>query len=423
MPELPEVEAIKRVIEPQIRGLAIERVTVNRPEVIAHPAADAFCRRLAGQVFAGARRRGKFLILCMESGDRLILHLRMTGCLLVTPADVPEEKHTHLVFHLSGGKELRFSDMRRFGRFWLLRQGEADPYTGMEKLGAEPFDPGLSGESLSMRLGKRKKTIKECLLDQSMIAGIGNIYSDEILFAARIHPKRPANTLTTEEWNRLASVIPERLAFFVEKNEITPEEYLETKGQEYRNTPFLQVYGHGGEPCPVCGGNALPHGDRRQEQRVLPGLSEDANRKGIWHGGSFGSVMANALSSGCPFPQCALYRADTERRTEFPDVLLRKPADLLQGGPAHGFQSRELGLHQGKTVFKILVGIKNDSQQILDKRNQIFSPFGANQAYSRHRFAFSLGLARRLAAFCICAECPILMEKASQRGTTQYAVI
>ena len=104
-----------------------------------------------------------------------------------------------------------------------------------------------------MRLGKRKKTIKECLLDQSVVAGIGNIYSDEILFAARIHPKRPANTLTTEEWNRLASVIPERLAFFVEKNEITPEEYLETKGQEYRNTPFLQVYGHGGEPCPVCG--------------------------------------------------------------------------------------------------------------------------------------------------------------------------
>lgn len=253
MPELPEVEAIKRVIEPQIRGLAIERVTVNRPEVIAHPAADAFCRQLADQVFAGARRRGKFLIFCMESGDRLILHLRMTGCLLVTPADVPEEKHTHLMFHLSGGKELRFSDMRRFGRFWLLRQEEADAYTGMEKLGAEPFDPTLSGESLSMRLGKRKKTIKECLLDQSMIAGIGNIYSDEILFAAHIHPKRPANTLTTEEWNRLASVIPERLAFFVEKNEITPEEYLETKGQEYRNTPFLQVYGHGGEPCPVCG--------------------------------------------------------------------------------------------------------------------------------------------------------------------------
>ena len=241
--------------------------------------------------------------------------------------------------------------MRRFGRFWLLRQGEADPYTGMEKLGAEPFDPTLSGESLSTRLGKRKKAVKECLLDQSMIAGIGNIYSDEILFAARIHPKRPANTLTTEEWNRLASVIPERLAFFVEKNEITPEEYLETKGQEYRNTPFFAGLRARRRTLSSLRGNALPHGDRRQEQRVLPGLSGDANRKGILRGGSFGSVMANALSSGCPFPQCARYRADTERRAEFPDVLLRKPADLLQGGPAHGFQSRELGLHQGKTVF------------------------------------------------------------------------
>ena len=253
MPELPEIEAIKRVIEPQIQGLAIEQVTVNRPEVIAHPAADEFCRRLTGQVFAGIQRRGKFLILCMESGDRLILHLRMTGCLLVAPEDYPEEKHTHFVFHLSGGRELRFSDTRRFGRFWLLRQGEADPYTGMEKLGREPFDPEFSTEYLRACLGKRKKAIKECLLDQSVIAGIGNIYSDEILFAARIHPERPANTLKKEEWDRLASAIPERLAFFIKTNETTPEEYLAAKGQDYRNTPFLRVYGHGGEPCPVCG--------------------------------------------------------------------------------------------------------------------------------------------------------------------------
>lgn len=253
MPELPEIEAVKRVIEPQIQGLAIEQVMVNRPEVVAHPSTDEFCTRITGQFFTEIDRRGKFLILCLSGGDKVVLHLRMTGCLLVTPADYPEEKHTHLVFHLSDSRELRFSDTRRFGRFWLLRQGEADTYTGMEKLGAEPFEPGFSGEYLSTRLGKRKKAIKECLLDQNVIAGIGNIYSDEILFAARIHPERPASTLTKEEWNRLASVIPERLAFFIKKNETTPEEYLETKGQDYRNTPFLQVYGHGGEPCPICG--------------------------------------------------------------------------------------------------------------------------------------------------------------------------
>lgn len=253
MPELPEIEAIKRVIEPQIQGLAIEQVAVNRPEVIAHPAPDEFCARITGQFFTETDRRGKFLILCFSSGDKVVLHLRMTGRLLVTPADYPEEKHTHLVFHLSDGRELRFADTRRFGRFWLLRQGEADTYTGMEKLGEEPFAAGFSGEYLSTRLGKRKKAIKECLMDQSVIAGIGNIYSDEILFAVRIHPERPTNTLTKEEWNRLALTIPERLAFFIEKNEITPEEYLATKGQDYRDTPFLQVYGHGGEACPVCG--------------------------------------------------------------------------------------------------------------------------------------------------------------------------
>lgn len=98
MPELPEIETIKRVIEPQIRGLSIQRISVRKPEVIAHPVADEFDRQVIGQVFVGIDRKGKFLILCMESGDQLILHLRMTGCLLVTPANDPEEKHTILFF-------------------------------------------------------------------------------------------------------------------------------------------------------------------------------------------------------------------------------------------------------------------------------------------------------------------------------------
>lgn len=253
MPELPEVETVKRIIEPQIQGLTVEKVIVYRPEVIAHPIVDEFCIRLTGQTFANMTRRGKFLILWLTSGDHIILHLRMTGCLLLTPADYPKEKHTHLVFQLDDGRELRFSDLRRFGRFWLLQTGESDKYSGIEKLGKEPFDPAFSAEYLYKHLGKRKKAIKECLLEQSVIAGIGNIYADEILFAARICPTCPANSLNREEWERLASVIPERLSYFIEKNKITPDEYLETRGQDYRNTPFLQVYGHAGELCPVCG--------------------------------------------------------------------------------------------------------------------------------------------------------------------------
>lgn len=253
MPELPEVETIKRVIEPQIQGLVIEKAAVRRPEVVAYPASDEFCTRLAGQTISHMTRRGKFLVIHLESSDCIILHLRMTGCLLLTPADYPEEKHTHILFSLKGGKELRFSDTRRFGRFWLIGKDETDTYSGIEKTGTEPFDKSLTAGYLAAHMGKRKKAVKECLLDQSIIAGIGNIYSDEILFTAAICPARPANSLKEKEWERLATAIPERISYFIEMNKITPEEYLETKGQDYRNTPFLQVYGKEGKPCPKCG--------------------------------------------------------------------------------------------------------------------------------------------------------------------------
>ena len=177
----------------------------------------------------------------------------MTGCLLLTPADYPEEKHTHIVFSLTGGTELRFSDTRRFGRFWFLRKDEADIYSGVHKLGAEPFDAELTAEYLNARLGKSRKAVKECLLDQGIVAGIGNIYADEILFDAGICPVSPADSLNMEEWERLADAVPERISYFIERNKITAEEYLETKGQDYRNTPFLRVYGRAGKPCPKCG--------------------------------------------------------------------------------------------------------------------------------------------------------------------------
>lgn len=252
MPELPEVETIKRVIEPQIQGRMITKVAVRRPEVAAYPEADEFCRRLTGQTVSHMSRQGKFLIIHLENKERIVLHLRMTGGLLLAPAQCPEEKYTHVVFSLDNGTELRFSDMRRFGRFWLLREEETDTCTGMDKLGLDPLAPACNAEYLSSYLSKRRKAFKECLLEQTIIAGIGNIYSDEILFTAGIYPARPANSLKQTEWERLAEAIPERISYFIEKNAITAEEYLETKGRDYRNTPFLQVYGHGGSPCPKC---------------------------------------------------------------------------------------------------------------------------------------------------------------------------
>ncbi len=252
MPELPEVETIKRVIEPQIQGRMITKVAVRRPKVAAYPEADEFCRRLTGQTVSHMSRQGKLLISHLENKERIVLHLRMTGGLLLAPAQCPEEKYTHVVFSLDNGTELRFSDMRRFGRFWLLREEETDTCTGMDKLGLDPLAPACNAEYLSSHLSKRRKAIKECLLEQTIIAGIGNIYSDEILFTAGIYPARPANSLKQTEWERLAEAIPERISYFIEKNAITAEEYLETKGRDYRNTPFLQLYGHGGSPCPKC---------------------------------------------------------------------------------------------------------------------------------------------------------------------------
>lgn len=253
MPELPEVETIRRVLEPQLTGQKIVHVALNNPRVIAHPSAEDFCRLLPGQTIAGMNRRGKFLILPLSDGSRVVLHLRMTGCLLVMPAAEQQERHTHVVISLEDGRELRFEDIRRFGRFWLLQKGEADECTGMGRLGIEPFDPVLTAGYLQKIFGHRKKAVKECLLDQHGVCGIGNIYADEILFAAKIHPRRPADTLTQNEWRKLAEMIPERLRYFVEKNAITAEEYLRSKGKEYRNTPFLRVYAHAGESCPCCG--------------------------------------------------------------------------------------------------------------------------------------------------------------------------
>ena len=253
MPELPEIETIKNVIEPQLKGLTIENTRVNRLDVIAHPLAEEFCNAVTGQMITFMTRRGKFLIIHLQDESKIILHLRMTGCLLVTPPDYPQEKHTHVIMQCNNGMELRFSDTRRFGRFWLVQKGEEDTYSGIDKLGIEPLSSDCNSKYLQDQLAKRKKAIKMCLLDQSVIAGIGNIYSDEILFRARIYPSAPANSLTSQEWERLAMAIPECLCYFIEKNRITKDDYLKTRGQDYRNTPFLQVYGREGGPCPCCG--------------------------------------------------------------------------------------------------------------------------------------------------------------------------
>ena len=252
MPELPEVETVRRVLEPQLAGRLIEEAEARRTDIIAHPDAASFQARLQGQRFSSMSRRGKFLTAHLESGDRLIIHLRMTGCLLIAPEGLPEEKHTHIVLHLDGKQELRFSDTRRFGRMWLIANGEEDRFSGIGSLGLEPDDSDLTARYLASQFSISRRAIKECLMDQTVIAGIGNIYSDEILFSSSIMPNRPALSLTPQEWERLSVQIPQTISSFIEWNTISAEDYLRTKGKEYRNTPHIRIYGHRGEPCPIC---------------------------------------------------------------------------------------------------------------------------------------------------------------------------
>lgn len=252
MPEMPEVETIRRIIEPQIAGQTISAVAVNHPQVIGYPDVGNFKSQLTGQTIKRMDRRGKFLTFHFVNGDRMVLHLRMTGQLLVTPTDYPEEMHTHLIAQLSGGCQVRYIDVRRFGRFWYLKSGEEDHVTGQDKLGLEPLDEMLTSDYLKAKIGKRKKPIKEMLHDQSVIAGIGNIYSDEILNAAGIYPEEKCMDLEADDWVKLTENIKKVIRWGIETNEMTSEEYLAGKGKEYRNIPNLRVYGRAGQPCHKC---------------------------------------------------------------------------------------------------------------------------------------------------------------------------
>ena len=252
MPEMPEVETIRRIIEPQVAGQTICTVTVNHPQVIGYPDVENFKLNLTGQTIEYMSRRGKYLTFHFANGDRMVLHLRMTGQLLVTPKDYPQEKHTHMIADLSGGEQIRYIDVRRFGRFWYLKAEETDEITGQDKLGLEPLDGTLTADYLKEKLGKRKKPIKEMLHEQSVVAGIGNIYSDEILSAAGIFPGEKCVDLRDGDWALLAEKIREIICWGIDTNKMSAKEYLAGKGKEYSNIPNLRVYGREGQPCKKC---------------------------------------------------------------------------------------------------------------------------------------------------------------------------
>lgn len=256
MPELPEVETIKRDLKEKVVGKTIKEIEIVAPQLVKKPTLQQFILGLVGETITILERRGKYLLFSLASGKILVIHLRMTGQLVYCSVDTPMEKHLCLIFSLfdkekNQNMHLRYMDIRRFGFFALLEPGEK--LSGLEKLGPEPFSSDFTVEYLGKCLLKRNVKIKTLLLDQSIVAGIGNIYADETLFRAGIHPERVGSSLTKEEIAKLHHFIPQVLKESIEKRGTTFSDYRDGLGKKGGFQNHLQVYGQAGEECPNCG--------------------------------------------------------------------------------------------------------------------------------------------------------------------------
>ena len=248
MPELPEVETIRRDLSPRITGKSFVALTLNWPKTVQNQSAEAFKQGLIGQTICGLDRRGKYLILRLASGDSLILHMRMSGSLLVEPG-CESDPYTRTVFHLDDGSSLCFRDPRKLGVMWLVK--DAGEVVG--KLGPEPLDSSFTVAIFGERIGRRSAPIKAVLCDQGIIAGIGNMYADEALFAAGIHPLRPANSLSSEEMKRLYAAIRQTLDEAIDCCGASISDYQRPGGQPGTAQSVFRVAHRKSEPCPSCG--------------------------------------------------------------------------------------------------------------------------------------------------------------------------
>jgi formamidopyrimidine-DNA glycosylase len=252
MPELPEVETVRRTLYDKVVGQRIERIELITPRQIWYPDPDTFRAELEGARFSDIQRRGKYLLFVLGPVT-LVGHLRMSGHLYVCDPDRPRDKHTHVIFHLSNGTELRYDDQRKFGGFHLPGpKGQGTP-PGLAALGPEPLSEAFTPAVLAKGLGKRRTPIKAALLNQAIVAGLGNIYVDEVLFCAKVHPERMVSSLAADEVMQLHGCIQRVLERAVAKRGTTFSLYFDGEGKEGDMYDELQVFDRTGEPCPRCG--------------------------------------------------------------------------------------------------------------------------------------------------------------------------
>jgi formamidopyrimidine-DNA glycosylase len=252
MPELPEVESVRRQLEPVLVGRRFEHVEIADPRLVRPFEPAEVAAELEGERVHAVDRRGKYLIVRFESGRVLLIHLRMTGSLRhARRGTLQGDRHRRAVVKLDDGSDVTYRDVRRFGTWLLLEPGEAEPYLAA-KVGDEPLDAVFTAAQLGRRLSERRAPLKGALLDQRTLAGMGNIYVDEALWRARLHPLRPAGGLDGDELRRLHRGIRAALAHGIARQGSTLRDYRLPDGSAGGMQDEFKVYGRAGEPCPRC---------------------------------------------------------------------------------------------------------------------------------------------------------------------------
>lgn len=254
MPELPEVETIKNDLRALVLGRTIKKVEVLDPPVVKNGVPKGFEQGLVGQQIVDVGRRAKYLLIKLSSGRYLVVQLMLTGQLLVVEPREPLKPSTRLILYLDDGRQMRLVDSRRFARVRLVEPAELNTKLHLDQLGPEPLNERFTAEDLAERLRGRGATIKSLLLDQRVVAGLGNIYADEVLFKARIHPAEPAKNLSNDQIRRLYEAIRETLREAISHRGTTTRSYRDALGRKGQHQQYLLVHTRFGKPCQGCPG-------------------------------------------------------------------------------------------------------------------------------------------------------------------------
>lgn len=252
MPEMPEVETVRRGLLAQVKGRKIEHVEIRYSDLITGDTAQ-FVEFVTGATITDIGRRAKFLLIHLDNGYTIISHLRMEGRYRISADPDAIDKHSHAIFALDNGQKMIYNDVRKFGRMQLWNTADLQANKSLQKLGPEPLSTEFTFQNLKPRIMRHRKDIKTVLLDQSVMSGLGNIYVDEVLWKVKIHPETPANHLTDEDIKNIIEVSNQEMKTAIASGGSTVRSYIDATGHKGNMQNSLKVYGKEGTPCPRCG--------------------------------------------------------------------------------------------------------------------------------------------------------------------------